>query len=142
MAATLARIHPTTKAEDLRGCELIIEAVLKTGPSRRKPPRKPKRNWRQRPFLPQNTSTLPITSLAQVSERPGKLHRAALLFARGQMPLVEIIVGEKTSPETLARSFDFVRQIKKTPIVVQRPAWVLHLAGVCHLHLGRHDAVA
>ena len=54
-----------------------------------------------------------------------------------KMELVEIIVGQHTSDETLARAFDFVRQIGKTPIVVQRLARLLHFARVRHVRDGR-----
>jgi 3-hydroxyacyl-CoA dehydrogenase/enoyl-CoA hydratase/3-hydroxybutyryl-CoA epimerase len=65
-----------------------------------------------------NTSTLPITGLAEKSSRPKQFIGLHFFSPADRMPLVEIIVGKETSPETLARSFDFVKQIKKTPIVV------------------------
>src|SRR3546814_2168400 len=65
-----------------------------------------------------NTSTLPITGLAQASERPKNFIGLHFFSPVDKMPLVEIIKGKKTSPETLARAFDYVQQIKKTPIVV------------------------
>jgi 3-hydroxyacyl-CoA dehydrogenase/enoyl-CoA hydratase/3-hydroxybutyryl-CoA epimerase len=65
-----------------------------------------------------NTSTLPITGLAQVSRRPAHFIGLHFFSPVDKMPLVEIIVGEKTSDATLARGFDYVLQIGKTPIVV------------------------
>lgn len=65
-----------------------------------------------------NTSTLPITGLAQAVARPEKFIGLHFFSPVDKMPLVEIIRGEKTSDETLARGFDYVLQIKKTPIVV------------------------
>ena len=65
-----------------------------------------------------NTSTLPITGLAEASERPKNFIGLHFFSPVDKMPLVEIIVGKKTSKETLARGFDYVQQIKKTPIVV------------------------
>lgn len=118
LAATLARIHPTTKAEDLRGCELIIEAVFEDRAVKRDATQEAEAQLEPTAIFASNTSTLPITSLAQVSERPENFIGLHFFSPVDKMPLVEIIVGEKTSPETLARSFDFVRQIKKTPIVV------------------------
>lgn len=118
LAATLARIHPTTKAEDLRGCELVIEAVFEDRAVKRDATQEAEAQLEPTAIFASNTSTLPITSLAQVSERSENFIGLHFFSPVDKMPLVEIIVGEKTSPETLARSFDFVRQIKKTPIVV------------------------
>jgi 3-hydroxyacyl-CoA dehydrogenase (EC 1.1.1.35) len=118
LAATLARIHPTTKAEDLRGCELIIEAVFEDRAVKKEATQEAEAQLAPTAIIASNTSTLPITSLAEVSERPENFIGLHFFSPVDKMPLVEIIVGEKTSPETLARSFDFVRQIKKTPIVV------------------------
>jgi 3-hydroxyacyl-CoA dehydrogenase/enoyl-CoA hydratase/3-hydroxybutyryl-CoA epimerase len=65
-----------------------------------------------------NTSTLPITGLAQASKRPGQFIGIHFFSPVDKMPLVEIIVGKKTSEETLARALDYVGQLRKTPIVV------------------------
>jgi 3-hydroxyacyl-CoA dehydrogenase/enoyl-CoA hydratase/3-hydroxybutyryl-CoA epimerase len=65
-----------------------------------------------------NTSTLPITGLAQASARPAHFIGLHFFSPVDKMPLVEIIVGKATSDETLARGFDYVQQIGKTPIVV------------------------
>jgi 3-hydroxyacyl-CoA dehydrogenase/enoyl-CoA hydratase/3-hydroxybutyryl-CoA epimerase len=65
-----------------------------------------------------NTSTLPITGLAQASTRPANFIGLHFFSPVDKMPLVEIIVGRQTSDATLARGFDFVQQIGKTPIVV------------------------
>ena len=65
-----------------------------------------------------NTSTLPITGLATKSSRPAQFIGLHFFSPADKMPLVEIIIGKETSDETLARAFDFVKQIKKTPIVV------------------------
>ena len=65
-----------------------------------------------------NTSTLPITGLAQASKRPRLFIGVHFFSPVDKMPLVEIILGKKTSPEALARALDYVAQLKKTPIVV------------------------
>ncbi len=118
LAATLARIQPTATAADLRGCDLIIEAVFEDRAVKRDATQEAEAQLEPTAIFASNTSTLPITSLAKVSERPENFIGLHFFSPVDKMPLVEIIVGEKTSPETLARSFDFVRQIKKTPIVV------------------------
>jgi 3-hydroxyacyl-CoA dehydrogenase/enoyl-CoA hydratase/3-hydroxybutyryl-CoA epimerase len=68
--------------------------------------------------LASNTSTLPITSLATGISRPGDFLGLHFFSPVERMSLVEIIKGKQTSPETLARGFDFVQQMRKTPIVV------------------------
>ncbi|OYT70023.1 MAG: 3-hydroxyacyl-CoA dehydrogenase [Chloracidobacterium sp. CP2_5A] len=118
LAATLARIQPTATADDLQGCDLVIEAVFEDRAVKRDATREAEARLEPTAIFASNTSTLPITSLAQVSERPENFIGLHFFSPVDKMLLVEIIVGEKTSPETLARSFDFVRQIKKTPIVV------------------------
>jgi 3-hydroxyacyl-CoA dehydrogenase/enoyl-CoA hydratase/3-hydroxybutyryl-CoA epimerase len=65
-----------------------------------------------------NTSTIPITGLAEASERPEKFIGIHFFSPVDKMPLVEIIVGKKTSDEAIARSLDYVQQLRKTPIVV------------------------
>jgi 3-hydroxyacyl-CoA dehydrogenase/enoyl-CoA hydratase/3-hydroxybutyryl-CoA epimerase len=65
-----------------------------------------------------NTSTLPITGLAQASKRPKRFIGLHFFSPAERMPLVEIIVGKKTSQETIAHALDFVAQLKKTPIIV------------------------
>jgi 3-hydroxyacyl-CoA dehydrogenase/enoyl-CoA hydratase/3-hydroxybutyryl-CoA epimerase len=114
----LARIIATDKAEDLQGCDLIIEAVFESVDLKRSVTREAE------PFLAEggiwgsNTSTLPISLLAQASERPENFIGIHFFSPVDKMPLVEIICGEKTSDQALALAFDYTRQIKKTPIVV------------------------
>jgi 3-hydroxyacyl-CoA dehydrogenase len=85
-----------------------------------------------------NTSTLPITGLAQASARPANFIGLHFFSPVDKMPLVEIIVGKATSDETLARGFDYVLQIGKTPIVVNdsRGFYTSRVFG--HLRDGRH----
>jgi 3-hydroxyacyl-CoA dehydrogenase/enoyl-CoA hydratase/3-hydroxybutyryl-CoA epimerase len=116
--AVLARIHPTADAADLEGCDLIVEAVFENLSLKHEVTRECE------PFLAEggvwgsNTSTLPITRLAEASVDPAHFIGIHFFSPVDKMPLVEIIVGEKTSDEALARAFDFARQIRKTPIVV------------------------
>ena len=65
-----------------------------------------------------NTSTLPIGGLAEASKRPKQFIGIHFFSPVDRMPLVEVIVGRKTSPETVAKALDFVGQLRKTPIVV------------------------
>lgn len=116
--AILGLIKPTADNEDLQGCDLIIEAVFEN--------MKLKHQITQElePYLAEggvwgsNTSTLPITQLAEGSKSPENFIGIHFFSPVDKMPLVEIICGDKTSDEALAKAFDYTRQIRKTPIVV------------------------
>jgi len=116
--ALLARITPTTAYEDLAGCELVIEAVFEDRAVKAEVTRKTEAVLGADKVLASNTSTLPITGLAEASSRPANFIGLHFFSPVDKMPLVEIIVGRKTSDQTLARAFDYVLQIGKTPIVV------------------------
>ncbi len=116
--ALLARIKPTTSYEDLQGCDLVIEAVFEDRDIKAVCTKKSEAIIAADAVYASNTSTLPITGLATASSRPANFIGLHFFSPVDKMPLVEIIVGEKTSDETLARGFDYVLQIGKTPIVV------------------------
>ncbi len=116
--ALLARIRPTTSYEDLAGCDLVIEAVFEDRAIKADVTARAEAVIGAGAVFASNTSTLPITGLAQASRRPAHFVGLHFFSPVDKMPLVEIIVGEQTSDETLARAFDFVLQIGKTPIVV------------------------
>ena len=114
----LDRIKATTRFEDLAGCDLVIEAVFEDRGIKADVTRKAEAVLDKNAVFASNTSTLPITGLAEASVRPKNFIGLHFFSPVDKMPLVEIIKGKKTSAETLARGFDFVQQIKKTPIVV------------------------
>ena len=116
--ALLALIHPTTRYEDLDGCDLIVEAVFEDRDIKATVTQKAEAVINKTAVFASNTSTLPITGLAKASVRPANFIGLHFFSPVDKMPLVEIIVGEQTSDETLARGFDYVQQIGKTPIVV------------------------
>ncbi len=116
--ALLARIKPTTAYEDLEGCDLVIEAVFEDREIKAECTRKTEAVIPASAVYASNTSTLPITGLAKASARPANFIGLHFFSPVDKMPLVEIIVGKETSDETLARGFDYVLQIGKTPIVV------------------------
>ncbi len=115
---TLSAILPTDSAEDLKGCDLIIEAVFEDRGLKAKVTQEAEAQLDSSAIFASNTSTLPITGLAEASERPENFIGLHFFSPVDKMPLVEIICGEKTSDETLARAYDYVLQIGKTPIVV------------------------
>jgi 3-hydroxyacyl-CoA dehydrogenase / enoyl-CoA hydratase / 3-hydroxybutyryl-CoA epimerase len=116
--ALLARITPTTRYEDLAGCDLVIEAVFEDRAAKADVTKKAEAVIGAGTVFASNTSTLPITGLSQASARPTQFIGLHFFSPVDKMPLVEIIVGKDTSNDTLARGFDYVLQIGKTPIVV------------------------
>ena len=114
----LNRISATENVGDLKGCDIIIEAVFEDQELKAEVIREAEAQISTKAVFGSNTSTLPITGLAEHAERPANFIGLHFFSPVHRMPLVEIIVGKKTSPKTLAKAFDFVRQIKKTPIVV------------------------
>ncbi|HWS25565.1 MAG TPA: 3-hydroxyacyl-CoA dehydrogenase NAD-binding domain-containing protein, partial [Xanthomonadales bacterium] len=114
----LARIRTTTDYADLAACELVIEAVFEDRAIKAECTRATEAVIGADALFASNTSTLPITGLAQASARPANFIGLHFFSPVDKMPLVEIIVGALTSDQTLARAFDYVLQIGKTPIVV------------------------
>ncbi|MBE7425550.1 MAG: enoyl-CoA hydratase/isomerase family protein [Ideonella sp.] len=116
--ALLGRIHATTRFDDLKGCDLVIEAVFEDRAVKAEVTKKAEAQLASGATFASNTSTLPITGLAKASVRPGQFIGLHFFSPVDKMPLVEIIVGKETSDDTLAKGFDYVLQIGKTPIVV------------------------
>ena len=116
--ALLGRIRPTTSYHDLLGCDLVIEAVFESRELKADVTRKTEAVIPERAVFASNTSTLPITGLAEASERPNQFIGLHFFSPVDRMPLVEIILGEQTDEATLARGLDYIQQIRKTPIVV------------------------
>lgn len=118
MAQVLSLIHPTASDEDLDGCDLIIEAVFENMTLKHQMTRDLEPRLAEGGVWGSNTSTLPITQLAQASQNAEKFIGIHFFSPVDKMPLVEIIMGEQTGDLALAKAFDFTKQIKKTPIVV------------------------
>ncbi|MGB4872169.1 MAG: 3-hydroxyacyl-CoA dehydrogenase NAD-binding domain-containing protein [Candidatus Promineifilaceae bacterium] len=114
----LDRIQPTGDAAELQGCDLIIEAVFEDRELKAKVTQEAEAQVGKTAVFASNTSTLPITGLAQRSSRPANFIGLHFFSPVEKMRLVEIITGAQTSPETLAKAFDYVLQIRKVPIVV------------------------
>ncbi len=116
--ALLALITPTTDYALLAGCDLVIEAVFEDRAVKAAVTQQAEAVLGADAVFASNTSTLPITGLARASARPAQFIGLHFFSPVDKMPLVEIIVGAETSDATLARGFDYVQQIGKTPIVV------------------------
>jgi 3-hydroxyacyl-CoA dehydrogenase/enoyl-CoA hydratase/3-hydroxybutyryl-CoA epimerase len=114
----LACVHATPDFAALAGCQIAIEAVFENREVKAEATKKAEAALGADAVFASNTSTLPITGLAEASVRPEQFIGLHFFSPVEKMPLVEIIVGQKTSPETLARAMDFVQKIRKTPIVV------------------------
>ena len=116
--ALLDKIKTTTDYADLVGCDLVIEAVFEDRDIKAKCIQQTEAVIASDAIFASNTSTLPITGLAQASQRPKQFIGLHFFSPVDKMPLVEIIMGEQTDDDTLAKAFDYVLQIGKTPIVV------------------------
>lgn len=116
--AAKKRIRATENVEDLAGCDLIIEAVFEDRGLKARVTQEAEARVGHEAVFGSNTSTLPITGLAKASVRPENFIGIHFFSPVHKMRLVELIVGEQTSNRTLAKAFDYVLKIGKTPIVV------------------------
>ncbi|UVC15606.1 3-hydroxyacyl-CoA dehydrogenase NAD-binding domain-containing protein [Mesorhizobium onobrychidis] len=114
----LSLITPTADYADLAGCDLVIEAVFEDSGVKKDATEKAEAMLKPAAVFASNTSTIPITSLAKNSARPKNFIGIHFFSPVDKMMLVEIILGKKTGDKALATAIDFVRAIKKTPIVV------------------------
>ncbi len=114
----LGLIETTDSYETLVGCDLVIEAVFEDRDLKAKVTGLTEAVITESAIFASNTSTLPITGLAEASVRPGQFIGIHFFSPVDKMPLVEIILGEKTEDRATAVALDYVQQIRKTPIVV------------------------
>lgn len=114
----LARIQTTTDYEDLKACELVIEAVFEDRQIKADVTAKAEAVMADNAIFASNTSTLPITGLAEASRRPTQFIGIHFFSPVDKMPLVEVIVGKETNDVAIAQALDYIQQIRKTPIVV------------------------
>jgi 3-hydroxyacyl-CoA dehydrogenase/enoyl-CoA hydratase/3-hydroxybutyryl-CoA epimerase len=116
--AALDLITATTEYSALKGCDLIIEAVFEDPAVKAEATKKALAEAGEDCIFATNTSTLPITELAKASDSPENFIGIHFFSPVEKMMLVEIIKGQKTGPRAVAKALDYVRQIRKTPIVV------------------------
>jgi len=114
----LGRIHPTADYAGLKDADLVIEAVFENRGVKAEVTKTAEAVMRADAIYGSNTSTLPITGLAEASERPDQFIGIHFFSPVDRMGLVEIIMGKKTGPKALAVAVDYVQKIRKTPIVV------------------------
>jgi 3-hydroxyacyl-CoA dehydrogenase/enoyl-CoA hydratase/3-hydroxybutyryl-CoA epimerase len=114
----LAKITPCGDPADARGAQLVVEAVFENRDVKAKVIAAADAALGADAVLATNTSTLPITGLAEYSKRPKNVIGLHFFSPVDRMPLVEVIRGKRSSDATLARALDFVKLLRKTPIVV------------------------
>ncbi|MER9330868.1 3-hydroxyacyl-CoA dehydrogenase NAD-binding domain-containing protein [Mesorhizobium sp. M0488] len=114
----LSLITPTADYADLAGCDLVVEAVFEDSAVKKNATEQAEAVLKSSAIFASNTSTIPITALAKNSARPKNFIGIHFFSPVDKMMLVEIILGKKTGDKALATAIDFVRAIKKTPIVV------------------------
>jgi 3-hydroxyacyl-CoA dehydrogenase / enoyl-CoA hydratase / 3-hydroxybutyryl-CoA epimerase len=114
----LSLITPTADYTDLAGCDLVVEAVFEDSAVKKAATEQAEAVLKASAIFASNTSTIPITGLAKNSTRPKNFIGIHFFSPVDKMMLVEIILGKKTGDKALATAIDFVRAIKKTPIVV------------------------
>ena len=116
--AILSRIRPSESYDDLEGCDVIVEAVFEDRELKAKVTKAADAKLSDDAIFASNTSGLPITDLAKASSRPEHFIGLHFFSPVERMQMVEIVVGEKTSDETLAKAWDYILAIKKAGIVV------------------------
>jgi 3-hydroxyacyl-CoA dehydrogenase/enoyl-CoA hydratase/3-hydroxybutyryl-CoA epimerase len=117
-AEVLALVHPTTDYAAVKGADLVIEAVFENREVKAEVTKKAEAQLAETAVFGSNTSTLPITGLAEASARPERFIGIHFFSPVDKMMLVEIIRGKKTGDEAVALAIDYVARIRKTPIVV------------------------
>lgn len=116
--AVLARIRPTADLDGVADADLVIEAVFEDPSLKKTVLAQAEQAVAPDALIASNTSTLPVTDLATGVTRPQDVVGLHFFSPVDKMPLLEIVVGERTGDEALARAVDYARQIRKTPIVV------------------------
>ncbi len=117
--AILNRIEATEKSEAFQGCDIIIEAVFENQQLKSKVIKESENYLDQYCIIASNTSSIPITKLGKTTARPANFCGMRFFRFVEDEPLVEIVKGEATSDETIARAFDFIKMMKKVPIIVK-----------------------
>ncbi len=128
-ATTLQRIRTTETPKDFADCDLVIEAVFENQNVKQKVTKEAEAYMDEYTIFGSNTVSIPITKLAATSTRPENYIGLHFFHPAEVIPLVEIVKGAETSDETIARAFDFVRAVRKTPIIV-KDDWGFYAARV------------
>lgn len=130
----LGRILATEKVEEFEGCDIIIEAVFENQQLKSKIIKEAEGYLDQYCIIASNTSSIPITKLAKTTARPANFCGMRFFRPVEDEPVVEIVKGEATTDETIARAFDFIKMIKKIPIVV-KDSWGFYAGRVRNTYI-------
>lgn len=130
----LKRLSTTDTSKDFETCDLVIEAVFENKMVKEKVTREAEQFIDEYAFFATNTTSIPITELGRSSSRPENYIGLHFFHPADTVPVVEIVRGAKTSDETTARAFDFVRNIGKTPIIV-KDDWGFYAARVRNTYI-------
>ena len=132
--ALLKNVITTEKAQTFENCDIIIEAVYENEMVKSKALKESEQYIDDYALYATNTISIPITKLANSAYRPENYVGLHFFYPVEDVPLVEVVKGEKTSEETIARAFDFVRAIRKIPIIV-KDAWGFYVARVQNTYI-------
>ncbi|MFK8057304.1 MAG: 3-hydroxyacyl-CoA dehydrogenase NAD-binding domain-containing protein [Saprospiraceae bacterium] len=130
----LERLSFTERFDDFEHCDLVIEAVFESEKVKSKVIREIGQHMDEYALLASNTISIPISRLAKSSYQPSQFVGLHFFPPAQSVPLVEIVRGDQTSDETIARAFDFVRAIKKVPILV-KDDWGFYVARVQNTYI-------
>ncbi|MEN0048265.1 MAG: 3-hydroxyacyl-CoA dehydrogenase NAD-binding domain-containing protein [Bacteroidota bacterium] len=125
----LNKVQTTEKARDFETCDLVIEAVFENANLKQKVTQEAENYMDEFSFVGSNTLSIPISQLAEVSQKPENYVGLHFFPPAHRVPMVEIVKGKKTSDETIARAFDFVKAIDKIPVIVS-DTWGFYAARV------------
>jgi 3-hydroxyacyl-CoA dehydrogenase / enoyl-CoA hydratase / 3-hydroxybutyryl-CoA epimerase len=130
----LKKITTTEHSEDFESCDLVIESVFENQMVKSKVTKEAEMHMDEYAFLATNTVSIPINKLAKSANRPENYIGLHFFAPVETVPLVEIVKGEKTSDETVARAFDFVKKIRKIPIIV-KDSWGFYASRVLNTYI-------
>ena len=133
-SALVDKIQTTKTAADFEDCDLVIEAVFENRNVKTKVMHEAEMHMDEYSLFATNTSSIPIRTLAESSSRPGNFVGLHFFSPVEEVPIVEIIRGPQTTDETIARAFDFVNRIRKTPIIV-KASWGFFASRVQNTYL-------
>ena len=125
----LSRIETTENSHDFETCDIVIEAVFENEHVKRKVTREVSEHLDEYALQATNTISIPITRLSEATHKPENYVGLHFFYPVEEVPLVEIVRGKNTSDETIARAYDFVRAIRKIPIIVTDD-WGFYVARV------------
>lgn len=130
----IGKITTTESSHTFEDCDIVIEAVFENQRVKQKVTKEAEEYIDEYSLFASNTLSIPITKLAEASLRPANYVGLHFFHPAEKVPLVEIVRGAKTSDETIARAFDFVKAIRKTPIIV-KDDWGFYAARVQNTYI-------